>query len=344
MEDVGLYMTANKTMRSGLIFTSLLLIGSVSAKDSDFRQYIVSLSDEARSSGIDEQTISLVENKVKYFRKEVLKENIHSKTYQNFDSFLTETVTEHKVDKLNQLFINYHEELKKIGAHYQVQPRFILALWGRLSDAGISLDSYSVLSVMLSKAFISRSEEDKNQYLAALKVLDNKMVSIEELNSDHNGLMGQIKISPEFFDKYGQDWESDGKSDIWHNNLDSFATIAFFLQQSGWNNSLTWGRQVKVNSDKSEPMTSYRGTKSFTEWSDLGVTRYNGNPLPNRPDVKAMMLTPVKSKERHYLVYNNYKIIKMWPTFDDYNSLSVFYLSERLNSSIKTWRKSQAIQ
>ncbi|MCL1077238.1 lytic murein transglycosylase [Parashewanella spongiae] len=337
-------MAVIRTIRSGLFCTSLLLAHSLSAEEQSFRQYADSINQEAIQLGVTEQTISIIEEKLKYFRKKVINNNADSSSEVHFEDFLTKSLADEKVDKLLNLFITYHQQLTEIGEHYQVQPRFILALWGELSNAGTSLDSFSVLSVMLSKAFISQSDFDRNQYLAAAEALNRNMVSIEELNSDHNGLMGQLKISPKFFEKYGQDWDSDGKFDIWHNKLDSFATIAYFLQQSGWDNSLTWGRQVKIKSNLTEPKDSYLGTKSFAQWGKLGVTKFTGSPLPNRPDVLATFLTPANTKDRHFLIYKNYKIIKTWPNFDDYKSLSVLFLSERLNASIKKWRSKQQLQ
>ena len=49
---------------------------------------------------------------------------------------------------------------------------------------------------------------------------------------------------------YAQDWDGDGKKDLWGNEKDVFASIAFYLKSADWKNDITWGRQVLLPEDK----------------------------------------------------------------------------------------------
>ena len=57
---------------------------------------------------------------------------------------------------------------------------------------------------------------------------------------------GPMSIYAVNFLAYAQDWDGDGKQDIWQNKADIFASIAHYLQQAGWRNDLTWGRRVEL--------------------------------------------------------------------------------------------------
>ena len=58
--------------------------------------------------------------------------------------------------------------------------------------------------------------------------------------------MGQSQFMPTSYLEYAQDFNNDGKKDIWNDHLDIFASIAYYLKRHGWDNTRTWGREVNV--------------------------------------------------------------------------------------------------
>ena len=57
------------------------------------------------------------------------------------------------------------------------------------------------------------------------------------------GAMGQCQFMPSSFVKYAQDWNKDGKKDIWKTKSDVFASAANYLKNTNWNYNQTWGRK-----------------------------------------------------------------------------------------------------
>ena len=80
--------------------------------------------------------------------------------------------------------------------------------------------------------------------LDALEIIDKKYIELENMKGSWAGAMGQSQFMPSSYLEYAQDYDKDGKKDIWSNYLDVFASIAFYLQSHGWDNSKTWGREV----------------------------------------------------------------------------------------------------
>ncbi|MCG9774523.1 lytic murein transglycosylase, partial [Vibrio diabolicus] len=146
------------------------------------------------------------------------------------------------------------------------------------------------------------------------------------------GAMGQCQFMPSSFLRFAADGNGDGKKDIWQSEADVFASTANYLSKSGWDDKYTWGRQVKVPKgiDRSlEGRTAEKG-KYLQEWSKLGITKYDGSPLPKLDeDIKAWLIMPDDENGRTYLVYNNYNVLMKWNR-SYYFALAVSHLADRI--------------
>ena len=55
------------------------------------------------------------------------------------------------------------------------------------------------------------------------------------------GAMGQSQFMPTSFRRFAEDYNGDGRRDIWSTQADVFASAANYLKRSGWRNDITWG-------------------------------------------------------------------------------------------------------
>ena len=118
---------------------------------------------------------------------------------------------------------------------------------------------------------------------------------------------------PTSFLNYAQDYDGDGKKDIWTNEKDVFASIANFLSTEGWDSSATWGRQVRISKDFNVELAGLARNKMkpLPQWQALGVRRMDNRALPDR-DVRASLIIPDDKTGRIYLVYNNFHTLMGW--------------------------------
>src|SRR5690606_11799211 len=119
-----------------------------------------------------------------------------------------------------------------------------------------------------------------------------------------------------------------------------FASIARYLKSFGWNAEYTWGREVKIDSEarkriadrnldapaKSCALRNHRGPLSLKAWQDLGVTRLNGDPLPD-VEIEASLAMPDGPEGRAFLTYNNYRAILRYNCSDLY-AISIGILAD----------------
>lgn len=159
--------------------------------------------------------------------------------------------------------------------------------------------------------------------------------------------MGQNQFIPSSFLRYAQDFDGDGRKDIWSNNADVWASIAYYLTRNGWTQNQGWGLKVLMPDGFSEQLqtlkpeevsTSCRALKYHTrkmaldEWRKLGVTLEDGSPLPELPVVAALIipeqLTETDSRET-YLVFPNFRSILSYNCANKY-AVSVGLMADRL--------------
>ena len=102
--------------------------------------------------------------------------------------------------------------------------------------------------------------------------------------------MGQPQFLPSSYLKYAQDFDGDGRRDIWTSRPDVLASIANYMASNGWVNGESWGRRVTLPPDFDAKL----GTKAplrtegcravrqltepmlLSEWRAVGVTTARG--------------------------------------------------------------------
>jgi hypothetical protein len=137
------------------------------------------------------------------------------------------------------------------------------------------------------------------------------------------GAMGQAQFLPSSYLKYAVDFDGDGKADIWRSVPDALASIANYLQQSGWQPRLPWGFEVVVPQGFDYRMN--RGT--FAEWAQRGVNRAEGGLLPTAGT--AILFFPSGASGPAFLVTDNFIVLKRFNNSDAY-ALAAGALADRL--------------
>ena len=299
--------------------------------EAGFNAYLADIKTEAVNKGFD---AALVDSALATatFRPTVVKADKNQPEKKiTLDDYLATRVPDWKVKQALDLYNQHKALLDEIGKQYGVQPRFILALWGNESNFGKIQGSYPVFSALLSLAYEGRRETlFKKQFYAALEIIQDGHIHVDDLKGSWAGAMGQSQFMPTSFLTYAVDYDGDGRKDIWQTPADVFASIANFLSSEGWNDDFTWGRQVKfVDGYKGENVGL--GKADFVPlatWQQRGVRKFDLSNLPDA-DINASLIMPDGIDGRLYLVYNNFHTLMKWNR-SSYFGISVSYLADRI--------------
>ena len=309
----------------------------------EFQDYLANLKQEAIAKGYEAKLIDDAFATATYKEKVVSADKNQPEVKETLETYLPKRVPQWKIDRARKLYAENKEVLEKVAKEFGVQARFIVALWGLESNFGAIQGGHNVISSLVTLAFDGRREAlYKRQLWAALDILKSGHITLDKFKGSWAGAMGQTQFMPTSFNAYAVDYNNDGRKDIWTTKEDAFASIANYLKQEGWNDSLTWGRQVQLPENFDSKYVLVRGTKtrkqwleywndserSLADWQALGVRKADGSDLPN-VDVRAALVMPDDINGRMYLAYDNYKVFMHWNR-SYYFATSVGYLSDRI--------------
>lgn len=327
-----------------VVLCGVCLSSSVMAKtQAEFQQYLTNLKQEAIAKGYDTQLIEQAFATASYKEKVISADKNQPEVKETLETYLPKRVPQWKIDRARKLYKENQEVLEKVAKDFGVQARFIVAIWGLESNFGAIQGGHNVISSLVTLAFDGRREAlYKRQLWAALDILKSGHITLDKFKGSWAGAMGQTQFMPTSFNAYAVDYNNDGRKDIWTTKEDAFASIANYLKQEGWNDNLTWGRQVQLPADFDNQYILKRGTKtrkqwleywnkserSLADWQALGVRRVDGSDLPTVA-VDAALVMPDDINGRMYLAYDNYKVFMHWNR-SYYFATSVGYLSDRI--------------
>lgn len=293
-----------------LLFLTILLLISP-AKADDFYTWLQQVKAEAAQQGIQPATLNRIDD-IEFKDRVIELDQAQPEGTQTFDDYLRKTVTPERIEKGRALLRQHRVLLQKIGAQYGVQPRFIVALWGKETDYGRFTGGFNVLDALATLAYEGRrAAYFKAELINALHILDGGHIQVEKMRGSWAGAMGQCQFMPTSFFKYAADGDGDGRFDIWDDKADVFASTANYLRTEGWNHTQTWGRAVRLTQPIAESATGVKVQLTLTEWTQYGVTNVDGTALPNLP-LNASLVQPDGPQGASFLVYDNFRVLLHW--------------------------------
>ena len=309
----------------------VMFMTTPASADENFEAWLDTLRQDAATAGISDATITEALSHVE-LREKVVKYDRNQPEFKlTYDRYMRNVVPASRVEKGKRLWDENKVLLDEIGAKYGVQPRYIVALWGIESSFGKHTGGFSVINALATMAYDGRRATFfRKELLAALKIIDEGHIAYPDMKGSWAGAMGQCQFMPSSFLAYAQDWDGDGKQDIWQNKADIFASIAHYLQQAGWRDDLTWGRQVQLPRDfaNAAQLVDAKTRKTMEEWRALGVKNPDGSSLPTR-NLSSRLVMPDGDEGPAFLVYANFDATLRWNR-SNYFALAVGALSDAM--------------
>ena len=282
-----------------------------------FNEWISHIKQIAKEKGISEKTLDSAFKDIEKNERVIELDRKQPEFTLTLDEYLNNTVTKGRMNEGKKYYDEYNELLVRILNEFQVQPRFILALWGIETSFGKFTGSFNVIRSLSTLSHdLRRRDFFTDELINALTIIDQGHIKADNMLGSWAGAMGQNQFMPSSFLSYATDFNKDTKKDIWNTQSDVFASTANYLASSGWNSQQTWGREVKVNKeiDPNVITTSAKSieiSKKIHEWSNLGVVNVDGTRLPD-VNINAYLVYPEGNDGKKFLVYENFKTIMKW--------------------------------
>ncbi|MGE0745301.1 MAG: lytic transglycosylase domain-containing protein [Rhodospirillales bacterium] len=297
---------------AALAAASLSVAVPAGAATTSFAEWLDGVRREAVQKGIRPATITAALDAIQPIPRVLELDRRQPEVTLTFQQYLDRVVNEDRIARGRRLLSENHDLLERVSARYNVQPRFIVALWGIESDFGRITGNFSVVESLATLAYDGRrSSFFRGELFNALRILDQGHIAPAAMRGSWAGAMGQNQFMPSSFLSYAQDFDGDGRRDIWTNLADVFASTANYLSRVGWRGDETWGRWVALPVGFDRNLASLDTRKGLGEWQAMGVRKADGGPLPVA-DMNASVLTPGGAQGPASIVYDNYRAIMRW--------------------------------
>jgi membrane-bound lytic murein transglycosylase B len=314
-------------------------------EDAAFQAFLGEIGAAARERGIRAETVDAVLPSIHIHRQAVAEDRSQAEFVETYEVYLRR-VSPQRIERGRALMAEQGEMIRRVAADYGVQPRFIVAIIGLESNYGTYPIDEPLFDVVATLAFDGRrGAQFRAQLLAALEIVDKGWATPDEMKSSWAGALGVPQFTPTNVLEIAVDRDKDGHIDLWEIGPDVVASVAHYLQRTGWRADQTWGREVTLPAGGEETLAApmadgaappevcrnYESLGAFrglSQWQALGVRKANGRDLPTR-DLPAALVLGDEGDARGWLVYRNFcSLMRYNPAFR--YALSVGLLADAL--------------
>ena len=313
-----------------------------------FADWLRAFRAEAEAAGVSEATLKAALDGLTPNERVIALDRKQPEFTQTLAEYLAARVSETRIARGREMMARHRETLRAVAAAYGVQPRFIAAIWGLETNYGGYTGGMNVIRSLATLAWDRRRPDYfRKELISALRIVDAGHVDGAHMLGSWAGAMGQSQFMPSSFLAYAQDFDGDGRRDIWTDEADVFASIANYLKRHGWRDDTTWGRAVSLPvglgpkspavAPADPPRQCARALKDHSaslplaRWQELGVRRLDGRDLPRR-DLEASLVQPDGPRGPAYLTYGNFRAILSYNCSNLY-ALAAGHLADALKEA-----------
>ena len=194
--------------------------------------------------------------------------------------YLKEPAIERLAAQGRKLDEQYRAPLAAIERRFGVPPTILLAIFGRETDFGRAADTRNAIRVLATQAYLGkRKDKFRDEFLLALKMLDDGKIKLADMRSSWAGAMGLTQFLPSDYLKYAVDFDGDRQADIWNSVPDALASAAKQLVDKGWQRGLRWAYEVRAPADVDCTLGVPEDTLPIGDWLKRGFVPAYGRRL-----------------------------------------------------------------
>jgi lytic murein transglycosylase len=330
------------TQIRSLIATLLFVLASTIAAhaDSDFQSWLQSLWPQAQALGVSHATFDSATRGLEpdLTLPDLVLPGRPEKPSAGQPEFVqtpADYIKEASIDRLaaegRKLYDQYREPLAAIERQFGTPASILLAIYGRETDFGHAADKRNAIRVLATQAYTGkRKEQFLNEFLLALKILDQGQIKLADMKSSWAGAMGLTQLLPSDYLKYAVDFDGDGKADIWNSVPDALASAAKQLRDKGWQPGLHWAYEVHPPANVDCTIGVPDNTLTIGEWLKRGFVPAFGRTFsPAERAATASLVQVAGLYGPSFLATKNYFVIKEY-NFSDLYVLFVGHLADHI--------------
>lgn len=309
----------------------------------EFSEFLAQLKSQAIARGIRAETVERALSSLEPLEIVVERDRTQAETVLTIDQYVQRRLTRSFVRTAREKSAAHRALLRKVSAAYGPPPALLVAVWGMESNFGRFTGTRPTVQALATLAWEGRRGPFfTGELMDALQVVDKGFIELENMKGSWAGAMGQPQFMPSSYLAHAQDFDGDGRRDIWGTLPDVFASIANYMKAYGWQPGHAWGREVKLPAGGADPLVENVGLREsgcrasreltvaipLARWQALGVRTVTGAALPKADRLASLL----RAGKKTYLVYPNYDTLLGYNCAHAY-ALAVGLLADRIGAS-----------
>ncbi len=299
---------------SSILFIFICLTSN-SHSDDNFNKWLLNYKQFAINQGVTKKTVDEAFKNTKLLKRIIKYDRNQPEFIEKTKVYVGKRVNKQKVIYAKKLIKNNNNLLNKVEKKYKVPKNYLVALWGIETVFGKHKGKVDIISALATLSFDKRrSSYFSRELITLLKLIDKKIVSLDDLKGSWAGAHGNFQFMPTSIKNYAIDYNKDGKIDLYTSLEDSFASAANYLKKIGWDKN-PWGVKVRLSKNIDAKNFTYDARKlakqlKVKEWVQIGVQlpeNFNINP-----NTRARLVKPDGKISEVYMVFNNYEKLLNW--------------------------------
>ncbi|HSV23768.1 MAG TPA: lytic murein transglycosylase [Xanthobacteraceae bacterium] len=262
-----------------------------------------------------------------------------------FWDYLDVLVNDSRIKRGREILAQHRLVFDAMEKAYGVDRHIVAAIWGVESNFGTSGGDRPVIRSTATLACVGRRQDYfRNEFLAALEILDRGDVSPDRLKGSWAGAFGPTQFMPTSFKRFAVDFDGDGRRDVVDSPADLIGSTANNLKSDGWIPGQTWGYEVTLPAGFNFLLADGAKPLTMREWERLGVTRLSGRGYLRATD-RAYLLVPAGANGPAFLMLNNFRVLMKYNPAEAY-ALAIGHLADRMRGDgpiVAAWPRHERV-
>jgi lytic murein transglycosylase len=259
--------------------------------------------------------------------------------------YLDVLVTDARIARGREILAQNAPTFAAVEKEYGVDRYIIAAIWGVESNYSTQGGDRSVLNSTATLACIGRrTAYFKDEFLAALEILNHGDLTPEQMRGSWAGAFGATQFMPTAFKKFAVDFDHDGKRNVVDSAPDIIASTAMKFKKDGWQQGQTWGYEVVVPQGFNYMLADRAKVMTIAQWEHLGIRRAGGKPFPRTTDT-AFLSVPGGADGPGFLMLGNFRAIMRYNPSEAY-ALAIGHFADRLRGGqplVQQWPREDRV-
>lgn len=200
-----------------------------------FDAWIASFRRHAVTLGIAPDLVERALGHVGYDPDVIELDRAQKRQKRTFEEYASSHVTAARVKRGKRLLGVHAGLLSKITKRFGVPAEIVVAIWGLETDFGGNQGRTPSLRALVTLAYdCRRGERFRAELTSALRILQRGDLSVEAMVGAWAGELGQTQFLPSSYERFGIDFDGDGRIDLIGSTEDALGSTAHYLAEHGW--------------------------------------------------------------------------------------------------------------